>query len=565
MWKSVLRPLSLVLAMAAGALAQDVDALRTQLSSASAARRAEAARLLGDAGDAGRSAVPDLLDALTDWNVRVRRAALTAIGEIGTTNDDVIDGLRRVAESRRDDEAILAVTAIARLGEASLPTITTLLGDVDLRDRVRKGLVAAGADAIPVVLALSDAKRWRIRIEAASLLGFVGESDAAAIARLSALATGDPIELVRVSALTALSRIVTTTDEVRSALRTVLRGKDEISRLVALEAFLTNGVPEADRREALVIAISDKSARVRLYAVRAAHQREIGGDLLVAALHDVDAAVVVEAARALLLAGDFTAVAEVADSAALRDVPAAAIAAVRAGRPAAGTADLLAAAALRGHRDEWLDRMEDVDRRVRSEFTFRRNLLAGRRRGDPRVPTLPAVPAPDLDAILDALGTLGRPAWESVSAYLGDGDEVVRALAAFVIGGMGADAVAIAVTPLSAMLLSENTELRYPAAIALAARPEHARAVVPILIEGAVSTNGPDWRDPVIRGASAHVRVDMWRYLTRPALREVLARLYALDVANPDVRKALFRLSELEDADSGTSALVERARELLRD
>ena len=187
MWKSRSLAIGLLFALVSSAVAQDVDTLRAQLADSSEHVRARAAAQLGDAGSDARAAIPDLVDAMSDWTPAVRKAAMTALGKIGDPRSEVVSGLESAARSRREEEAILAVAAVARLGESAAPTLERLLIDPDVVGRVRKGVLDARADAVPAVLVITESRRWRSRVEAASLLGAVGVGSAPVAERLTAL------------------------------------------------------------------------------------------------------------------------------------------------------------------------------------------------------------------------------------------------------------------------------------------------------------------------------------------------------------------------------------------
>ena len=64
----------------------EVPRLRVSLKDSDAAKRAAAARLLGEIGAPAKEAVPDLVDALKDPEPVVRQNAAKALGDIGPSS-----------------------------------------------------------------------------------------------------------------------------------------------------------------------------------------------------------------------------------------------------------------------------------------------------------------------------------------------------------------------------------------------------------------------------------------------------------------------------------------------
>jgi hypothetical protein len=383
------------------------------------------------------------------------------------------------------------------------------------------------------------------------------------VTALERLAESDPVQLVRTSAVDALGSLAPVSDEAREALQGMKDWDDVTTRLVVLGSVL-EGDDENVRSTALELGVGDRSVAVRRFAVRGAHRN--GGPLaaLRDALDDSDAGIRYEAACALYAAGDDEGLAG-AELPELRELPVVALASVRAGALHPEAARVLAQNALHGWTRVWGDRVRALDPRIAHVFQERRNLRAGgrRRRNVRPRPTLPAVPDPlTLDLVLGGLATLETPGYEALAAYVGSDSEVVGGLAVFALAQLGGNAIPETSATLVPLL---DTELRYVAAIALASDAGRVAAVLPVLVDGAVSTNheGMQVEDPVIRDLRI-VEPEMWRYATRPALSEVLARLEPSDLSLPALRRALFLLSDIEDPDEGTRALVERARELLR-
>jgi HEAT repeat protein len=67
-------------------LTAEIPKLRVSLKDPDAAKRAAAARLLGEIGAPAKEAVPDLADALKDQDSAVRQNAAKALGDIGPSS-----------------------------------------------------------------------------------------------------------------------------------------------------------------------------------------------------------------------------------------------------------------------------------------------------------------------------------------------------------------------------------------------------------------------------------------------------------------------------------------------
>jgi HEAT repeat protein len=127
--------------------AQDVNALLRQLRSRDSSQRLRAVKALGNLGPAVRFALPNLLDALSDMDGDVRRAAIASIRQIVPNAIPTEAIVRALAADLTDPDSgvrLLAVRALGRTGQgaaAAGPAIDALRNDPD--PDVRKAAVEA--------------------------------------------------------------------------------------------------------------------------------------------------------------------------------------------------------------------------------------------------------------------------------------------------------------------------------------------------------------------------------------------------------------------------------------
>jgi HEAT repeat protein len=127
--------------------AQDVDALIRQLRSRDNSQRLRAVKALGNLGPAARYVLPNLLDALSDMDGDVRRAAIAAIRSIVPDAKPTEAIVRALAADLTDPDSgirLLAVRALGRSGQAAAgasAAIEALRNDPD--PDVRKAAVEA--------------------------------------------------------------------------------------------------------------------------------------------------------------------------------------------------------------------------------------------------------------------------------------------------------------------------------------------------------------------------------------------------------------------------------------
>jgi hypothetical protein len=164
--------------------------------------RAAAAFALGDMGST--QAVPNLLRALDDRAVDVRRAAARSLGRIGAT--DAIRPLVDVAVTGRVQRDV-AKLALLDIGPAAVPDLVELSGHPEPLVRASAvelvGLIGSADDATAIIDRLTDPSA-AVRVAAAGALGRLGAAEARdALVR----ALDDRVPAVRVAAANALGGI----------------------------------------------------------------------------------------------------------------------------------------------------------------------------------------------------------------------------------------------------------------------------------------------------------------------------------------------------------------------
>jgi WD40 repeat protein len=247
-------------------------------------RRLAAARALGKLGPEARSAVPDLLRALTDDNADVRTEALTSLQLIGSPEaKDVPLLVPLLRNVRFPDGQRYALEMLGKLGPAAEPAVSAL------------------------VEGLSDAND-RIRFKSAELLGAIGP---AARARawsplVDLLLDDDPA--ARAVASAALVKLGPPNRSNLDKLRTLLDDRREDARRYALTALAAMGDEASDAAPVLrKTAANDAIADLRALALAALQRIQPTNKETVETfgrcLADSNDAVCEQAARGLAAAG----------------------------------------------------------------------------------------------------------------------------------------------------------------------------------------------------------------------------------------------------------------------
>jgi len=253
---------------ASGLAAREVAGLRDR----SAARRIEACRFAGRLGDPG--AVPLLVERLRDPDLRVRREAIRALGDLRAR--EAIPRIVDAIEAMGEWSNLLLVMALVRMGPESAPAVAALLvasrspgmtkallqvtgrlglatnpgtiralashPDPEIRvEAVRVlGSIEPSPDASAVCLDAMNDPEWPVRALAASSLGRL--RDGRAVPRL-ARAMGDPAYWVRHHVAEAMAALGEPGAE---ALRQGLHDANPFVRDMAAQTLFMNGLAEGE-------------------------------------------------------------------------------------------------------------------------------------------------------------------------------------------------------------------------------------------------------------------------------------------------------------------------------
>src|SRR5262249_18517532 len=175
-----------------------------------------AADALGKLGADAKGAVPELLQALYDQDLEVRRSAASALGKLGRSRrDEAFDGLLRAVKDPEREGRLAAARALFSRGEpapADAPALRLMLADRS--PEAREGRVYAawgvgqlGADFVPVLVDTTGTDPdGGVSATAAEQLGLLKVKSREVIQALTK-ALGHHDKEVRMAAATALSRL----------------------------------------------------------------------------------------------------------------------------------------------------------------------------------------------------------------------------------------------------------------------------------------------------------------------------------------------------------------------
>jgi len=173
------------------------DEWKAKLADADPTARLEAAAALAEGGAA--DAVPDLTECLIDHDSRLRAAAARALGRAGPAAKSALPELVRLFKDEQREVRIEACAAVARIGD---------LDAVDRAARLDWNVIHRfGAEHEDVLRALLASDSWHVRLwvlQHKLVRNRVGD---AWVAPLAALARDDPAQVVRLYAVGALANM----------------------------------------------------------------------------------------------------------------------------------------------------------------------------------------------------------------------------------------------------------------------------------------------------------------------------------------------------------------------
>jgi HEAT repeat protein len=434
---------------------------------------------------------------LSDPSLFVRSKAATSIGEAGPAAAPAVNLLALALEDDWPEVRKAALVALASIGKAGAPALEARLVSHENRPGADKALQAAGARAVPLLVALLDSQFWIVRAHACEQLRKIGEEAAAAGEALAARVS-DPAPAVRVAALAALVEVGG--DALDGVVFGALEDDHSLVRRLAFQGVVRREVGGERRSAILLEAGKSEDARTRLFAI---YGLRVKGpeDALRAALHDEDESVRVQAALGLLERG-------VRDNAIARAL-----------LPQLGNVVPFLAwfGGRGGHRNL----------RAGSGYTW-------------------APPRPTNEEIASALVGLGPAVVRRLVKELEAESDTRRWNAMGLLARIGGDAV----KHLVPILESENEMDRWIAAILLAPCAEYRAAAAPVLVEACVESFDPRRSSdhpevvgqPSIREEHLEQATKLLGKLAVPLLR---ARLETLDGEGREhVEKLIDELSE---------------------
>jgi HEAT repeat protein/S1-C subfamily serine protease len=196
------------------ASSSDINALSKHLTDASAATRAQAAKILGQNGNEARSAVSGLVAALKDPDVDVRRNAAVALEQIRSLKQSHLPNLMEAVKDSSPDVQIAAIAAIKTMGGEAEQAIPVLREALQAKEEtVRKMAASALANFGPIAKAavpdlqkaLKDSSP-SVRGEAVLALGKMGTDAAPAFKELGEAVRDNHLD-VQLQALTAIANL----------------------------------------------------------------------------------------------------------------------------------------------------------------------------------------------------------------------------------------------------------------------------------------------------------------------------------------------------------------------
>ena len=284
--------------------------LRKALASGPTLARLGAAVALGEGGEAGRVATPELLEALKDKDPRLRAAAIGSLAALGIPAENYTDSLLALVEDPDEKVRAAAVSAAGKMDKDQLarlvPVLKKSLSDSSVEIRraaasslaevgaaaaeARPGLQAALKDADPLVralaaralgalggsgrelvddlLALLGQKDPAVRLAAVEALGGFSGGVEDSMGPLLALAvSGDEPENLRLATIDALSRTAPKARAVQDALVSMLKKAPVKIRMASARALVSCRPDPGGAVAALAAAVRDDNPDVRRAAV----------------------------------------------------------------------------------------------------------------------------------------------------------------------------------------------------------------------------------------------------------------------------------------------------------
>jgi HEAT repeat protein len=249
-----------------------VVALRAALmQEKEAAIRAKIVIALRDIGtEAARGALPELINALKDADLEVRKQAVATITGYGPDAEAAVPLLSEMLKDKDEGLRKDASDCLAKIGRSAVPALIEALKDKDLamrRQAAADAFISLGVKGKAAVPALIDALKDTdvgVRRTVCLAIKEMGAEAKDCAVELSILLIQDSDKEVRENSLHALLNITADTAIVMSALKGALRDKDDQVRALASDAFAKYGILAVPP---LVALLKDKVKNTKIAAI----------------------------------------------------------------------------------------------------------------------------------------------------------------------------------------------------------------------------------------------------------------------------------------------------------
>ena len=221
---------------------------------------------------AGAQALDQIAACLNDSNQRVRRAAITVLGETGPVAIAALTG--GLNEKQPCAIRMLAASLMARWSDEASSAIDPLIAclrasEEELRSVAALALGKIGGEAVPALRKLLSNSNSPAQVGAAQALGYVGHSAAEALDDLRLITKGQYPVLLQLACASAAFKISGNSQDGLPIMLKALQSSDEPTRLNVLQSLGESGPGAQEATQMVVKCLDDKSATIRSSAALA--------------------------------------------------------------------------------------------------------------------------------------------------------------------------------------------------------------------------------------------------------------------------------------------------------
>jgi HEAT repeat protein len=248
-----------------------VPALGQAMHSTTARLRLDAARALGQIGDAG---LPELLNGLSDKDINVRYVAVHGLGEACSNTNLATLALLKITADSEPALSVVAGGSLRKLGTNIVPLLVHDLEQGDAENRLRAAKVVSALRlprqmVLPSLLTMAHDENPRCRVEAVrALAGMPLPNPTMVDALIVALKDSEPD--ARISAASGLGQVRWQPKTAVTALTAALSDASPRVREAAARSLGLLGSPAANALSDLERLAEDADASVRAAAAEAA-------------------------------------------------------------------------------------------------------------------------------------------------------------------------------------------------------------------------------------------------------------------------------------------------------